>query len=34
VQHFKEHFKLSMMQHVMTHKVLAKNKYLTSTSLS
>jgi hypothetical protein len=24
VQHFKEYFKLSMMQHVMTHKVLAK----------
>jgi hypothetical protein len=26
LQHFKEYFKLSMMQHVMTHKVLAKNK--------
>jgi hypothetical protein len=24
VQHFKEYFKLSMMQHVMTHIVLAK----------
>jgi hypothetical protein len=24
VQHFKEYFKLSMMQHVMTHKVLVK----------
>jgi hypothetical protein len=24
VQHFKEYFKLSMMQHVMTHKVLTK----------
>jgi hypothetical protein len=24
VQHIKEYFKLSMMQHVMTHSVLAK----------
>jgi hypothetical protein len=24
VQHFKEYFKLNMMQHVMTHKVLTK----------
>jgi hypothetical protein len=24
VQHLKEYFKLSMMQHVMTHSVLAK----------
>jgi hypothetical protein len=24
VQHFKEYFKLSMMQHVITHNVLAK----------
>jgi hypothetical protein len=24
VQHFKEYFNLSMMQHVMTHKVLTK----------
>jgi hypothetical protein len=24
VQHFKEYFKLSMIQHVMTHRVLIK----------
>jgi hypothetical protein len=26
VQHFKEYFKLSMMQHVMTHKVFIPPK--------
>jgi hypothetical protein len=34
VQHFKEYFKLSMMQHVMTHNVLVKINKLIPLTLS